>query len=277
MIRPALCACLLTVAGAGLPRTLAAAGGSTRESADPAQPADSWQQELKGMLHDLRDEAYNAMHLGPSPVLRKLLWANASAERRRIHQFLKVSPEQKKLIEDLDRVARESLNLSFLRDIDFLASCKRRPPQLDRRLKESETKRKAIASSADRIALFGILDPEQAELVKRMAWRSNRLGALQDDELAARLRLDREQRREIARRLAELAQVQAQPAPLRPVTKSSSADEIEAANRAYREQASRMDAAAQSVWNVLDPSQVERWDRLMEPLARMDAQHHPGH
>ncbi len=200
----ALCACVLFVSVAGGLRAFEGLEEATGESANQAPPDGPWQEELKKRQNHLRNKAYTVMHMAPSRCFRKLTWPSSPSEQRRVREFLKLSGDQQKLVEDLDRVTRESLNLSVFRDIQFLESLKCRPAGLDKRFMESEARRTEIAAHAEKIVLLGILAPDQAEMVKRMAWRGDRLEALRDDELAARLRLDRVQRQEIAVRLAAL-------------------------------------------------------------------------
>lgn len=231
----AFCACLLSVGGTGGLRTFAGTDGTTGAPANQTPPNDPWQQELKERQSELRSKAYNFMQMAPSRIFRRLTWATPS-------------------------VVRNSL--------------KRRPAGLDRRLMESEARRREIAAHAVKIALLGILDPDQAEMVKRMAWKSDGLEALRyDDELAARLRLDRVQRQEIALRLAALAQAQVPQVPI-PIAPAKGTSFGPASEIYVREMHDRVQAASKAVWEVLDESQIERWERLMEPLAKMEANHH---
>ncbi len=165
----ALCSCLFSVVVAGASRAFEGGEEAIGKSANQAPSDGPWQEELKERQNDLRSAAFGVMHTAPSRSFRRLTWATPAVRRKRVFEFLRISGDQQKLLEDLDRVTRETLNLSVLRDIQFLDSLKRRPANLDRRLMESEARRREIAAHVDKIVQLGILDPYRQNRIEPRA------------------------------------------------------------------------------------------------------------
>ena len=241
-------------------RELRANRRESNGSTNAQSPAEPWAQELKEIQQKLRCDAANVDGTPPSKVFHRLNWTT-KFQRTRLHEFIKLTPEQQKMLQDLEGVTRASLRLSVLRESAYLDSLNHRPAHLDRRMNQSELKRKEIVAHAEKIALMGILDDQQAELVKRLIWKSNREGSFEDDELAARLRLTREQRQEIGRRMAEYKRAGGPPDII-------AMPGTELAEKVDSEWRARVSAARQSLWDVLDPSQIERFERLIEPVSK---------
>jgi hypothetical protein len=105
--------------------------------------------------------------------------------------------------------------------------------------------------------------------LRRIIWKSNRKASFQDDGLAARLRSTREQRHEIGRRMVEYKRAQGPPDII-------TMPGTELAEKVTSDQQTRLSAAVQSLWDVLDPSQIERFERLIERVSKLGPHDHAG-
>ncbi len=186
------------------------------------------------------------------------------------------------LLERVDLLAQKVRKYWWLRHVE-IPPAPRRPdprgirdspptPAMEFRLSDQgRLVRASIAAHAEEIALEAVLTPEAAELAKRELWRSRGLHALLDPELAARLRLTRSQRTELADALKARIEVyhnvvRTHP-PLPPV--ASPPDVVEAFEQRRKEElAKKVDDLDQPIWEILNPSQLRALAGLLnKPVA----------
>jgi hypothetical protein len=117
---------------------------------------------------------------------------------------LGLSAEQLALTRRLDELARSVCRACLLRGIGETPPKGNVPPThdlLDRLSQRGQRLRASAVAHAELLALGAVLDPDQAERARRLLWRERGVEALLDPELAARLRLSREQREQVIERL----------------------------------------------------------------------------
>jgi hypothetical protein len=181
---------------------------------------------------------------------------------------LGLSAEQTQLLDRLDQLTRDVIGGWLLRGVDAIKP----PPDLAERVSARGMQhRRAVIAHAESIARRAILTPAQVEPSLRRLWRGVGTRALLDPELASRLRFRRDQREEIAARIANKDRVRQEAdntlGPLRLVHDNGGQTAREAATEIRR----RAEEADRLVWDVLDPLQLDTLELLMNskvPLPR---------
>ncbi|HEY2156441.1 MAG TPA: hypothetical protein VGH33_12475 [Isosphaeraceae bacterium] len=185
---------------------------------------------------------------------------------RSIAEGLRLTSDQEREIARLDALIRDTIKNSWAAEIDYLNTLHGPTDalmrQVDRRHQQLRDRNKAAADGADRILLMGILNERQCEMLRRLRWKMMRETALYEPDLADRLKLSREQRRELVRRKANKAEVDArnQTAGLS-VGKDSAGEDL-----VWREIRERRDAAVALIWDVLEPDQMTTLETMLRDL-----------
>jgi hypothetical protein len=199
--------------------------------------------------------------------------------------FPGLKPQEVELLERVDLLAQKVRKYWWLRDVEIPPAPRKPDPQgirdlpptpaMELRLSDrGRLFRASIAAHAEEIAMEAVLTPEESELAKLELWRSRGPHALLDPELAARLRLTRRQRSELADALK--ARIEAYHNlvrtldPLPPV--GSRPAVVEAFERQQKDgMAKRVDALDQPTWEILNPSQLRALAGLLnKPVAGYD-------
>jgi len=136
---------------------------------------------------------------------------------------------------------------------------------LRQRLIEHRRLGDSLFGHADVIALEGILTPEHAEICLESAWKERGMKALLDPALAARLRLSRSQRDEVAFLLTnkdEISDMQSE-AQGRPVLPVSDPESVIVSERIARDARDRLDQVDGLIWETLTSAQARVLSRIM--------------
>jgi hypothetical protein len=178
---------------------------------------------------------------------------------------LRLSPEQSRLIGELDRLTRSIIRDWLLRGIGDPTP----PPDLADRVSERGMGlRNEIVAHAEAIARLGILTQNQAEQSTRFLWRQLGYRALLDPELAARIHLTRQQRQEIAVRIKDKKRITQEADETLGGFRALASKDRELARQADREIRRRVTEAEARIWEILDPGQVEIMEEIiMTPVS----------
>jgi hypothetical protein len=193
-----------------------------------------------------------------------------------LKRFPGLLPEQVRLLEGLDLLARRVLRYWYLRDVEEPPGPSEPDPKgirdlpptpaMELRLSDQGKRIRAnIVAHAEEVALRAVLTPEEAEPAKRQVWRDRGLHALLDPELAARLRITRTQREELVESL------EARPEVLEEGGFGFINDGVRPAQvagvpmAAYEQKIAELD---QPIWEILSPSQLRALAGLLDkPVA----------
>lgn len=185
----------------------------------------------------------------------------ATLRSRQVSRRLELSAEQSRLIKELNLSTRSVIEDWLTRGLDAASP----PPDLEDRLSENGMLRmNRIVRHAEIVAQLGILTPTQAEAAKKQMWVDLGARALLDPEVAARLRLRPEQKEEVAaridrkRRIRENAEVMTAEARWQVFgTGGKAAREADLEVRRIAREADDF------IWDALEPSQVDRLEKLL--------------
>ncbi len=184
------------------------------------------------------------------------------------------------LAHQLDEVTRHVLRAWLLRGVGS------EPPTLDfaegpptegmvyRLSAQGDRLRASIVAHAEAIALEGILSADQAEFSKRLLWARLGVPALVDPELAARLKLSREQREQLKLLLEDrevvLHETHRSPAAIKMETSAAlmrgelTKEEAQGLRiRAESEQKKQANVVDRSILEILTPAQMRSLARLL--------------
>ena len=242
--------------------------GLTEQLAVASQTGED-QDELHAALSDLREglEAKAELDLKQPP---SDLFTVLEPRHRNVAKLLEIPSDQLALVGDLDRVIRRSLQSSCLSDVELVKTAEKTKATIEsnraisRRLAVNETRRKQAVSAAEKVVLLSILSERNAELLVRIQWRGRGPRALLDDELAARLKLSRKQREQLAEGISNSDKVayEVQKRSIATPKMSPDAVRVDLEGRAIRKQ------AEDSLWEILTPRQIKEYKRMMEEIPK---------
>jgi hypothetical protein len=196
-------------------------------------------------------------------------------------KFPGVAPDQVRVLEDVDLLARNVRRYWLVRDVERLPGPKDDPDEvrelpptraMEFRLSDAGLRvRESITAHAEEMALETVLRPEQIEKAKIDVWRQRGVHALLDPELAARLQLSRAQRNELAEAIGNRFEVYHR--VVRNVAffpyATAPPEEIARRERQYKEDmAQKVAELDQPIWECVKPSQLRSLARLLDkPIA----------
>jgi hypothetical protein len=193
-----------------------------------------------------------------------------------------LAADQVRVLEDLDLLARNVRRYWLVRDVEPLPGPKDDPddvrklpptPAMEFRLSDRGLRvRASIVAHSEEMAFGIVLEPEQFEKAKIELWRRRGVHALLDPELAARLRLSRAQRNELAEALSSRVEVYHR--EVRNVVfnipyATAPVNEILRLERQLKEDmAQKIAELDQPIWEFLKPSQLRSLAGLLDrPVA----------
>jgi hypothetical protein len=202
-----------------------------------------------------------------------------------LRRFPGLSPDQARLLEGLDLLARKVRRYWWLRDVEVPPEPLKPDPKGIRELPptpamelrlsdQGKLVRASIVAHIEEIALEAVLTPAEAEPAKRELWRQRGVHALLDPELAARLRLTRIQREELAESLTGRRQIYEKMefgvAPLEDNRIPPAVRRVQK-ERWEKGKEEKIAALDQPIWEILNPSQLRALAGLLnKPVAGYD-------
>ena len=196
--------------------------------------------------------------------------------------FPGLAPDQVRVLEDMDLLARNVRQYWLVRDVESLPGprdddpdeLRKLPPTpaMELRLSDAGLRvRASIVAHAEEMAFETVLRPEQFEKAKIELWRQRGVHALLDPELATRLHLSRAQRNELAEALANRLEVYHRAVrSFRFISYATTpAAEIARLEQLNKDETSQKVAQLdQPIWECLKPSQLRSLARLLDrPVA----------
>jgi hypothetical protein len=139
-----------------------------------------------------------------------------------------------------------------------------------RRAEQTARKTKELIAHAERFVIVGILNDFQAARAKQLYWKSLGVAALLEDEVADRIKLSRDQRKEVATRYKTMRLYEQSPpsGDLAELTDQLRNPDPTVAAAAQAAIQNAHDDVESQVWDVLDPEQVGRFEELLEEKIR---------
>ncbi len=201
-------------------------------------------------------------------------------------KFSGLAPDQVRVLEDVDLLARNVRRYWLVRDVepppgarddDDSNEVRKLPPTraMEVRLSDAGLRvRASIVAHVEEMALETVLRPEQLEKAKIELWRQRGVHALLDPEIAARLHLSRAQRNELAVAIANRLEVYhrvVRKVVLIPYA-TAPANEILRLERQHKEEiAQNVARLDQPIWECLKPSQLRSLAGLLDkPVAGIE-------